>query len=128
MNVKNMRLIAAGAVMAGLISVVPAMAQAGAVQSGQSISAPADGAAHNWTPEQLVTSTVHEAWVLSGRNEDQFFEMVKELLEARRDSMSRNDMDFMLREYSLNLERQLDWTQVQIRDLRGRQPAQHRLR
>jgi DNA-binding PadR family transcriptional regulator len=56
------------------------------------------------------------------------FEMVKELLEARRDSMSRNDMDFMLREYSLNLERQLDWTQVQIRDLRGRQPAQHRLR
>jgi DNA-binding PadR family transcriptional regulator len=56
------------------------------------------------------------------------FEMVKELLEARRDSMSRNDIDFMLREYSLNLERQLDWTQVQIRDLRGRQPAQHRLR
>jgi len=56
------------------------------------------------------------------------FEMVKELLEARRDSMSRNDMDFMLREYSLNLERQLDWTQMQIRDLRGRQPAQHRLR
>lgn len=38
-----------------------------------------DGASHNWTQEQLLTSTVHEAWVLSGRNEDQFFEMVKEL-------------------------------------------------
>ncbi len=38
-----------------------------------------DGAAHSWTTEQLLTSTVHEAWMLSGRNEDQFFEMVKEL-------------------------------------------------
>jgi len=55
------------------------------------------------------------------------FEMVKELMEARRDSMSRNDMDFMLREYSLNLERQLDWTHVQLKDLRGRQ-AERRLR
>lgn len=55
------------------------------------------------------------------------FEMVKELLDARRGSMSRNDMDFMLREYSLNLERQLDWTQGQLNGLRGR-PASPRLR
>lgn len=34
---------------------------------------------HTWTQDQLLTSTVHEAWVLSGRNEDQFFDMVKEL-------------------------------------------------
>ena len=38
-----------------------------------------DGTAHSWTSEQLLTSTVHEAWMLSGRNEDQFFEMVREL-------------------------------------------------
>lgn len=38
-----------------------------------------DGEAHSWTTEQLLTSTVHEAWMLSGRNEDQFFQMVKEL-------------------------------------------------
>ena len=38
-----------------------------------------DGSAHSWTTEQLLTSTVHEAWMLSGRNEDQFFEMVKTL-------------------------------------------------
>ena len=38
-----------------------------------------DSATHSWTTEQLLTSTVHEAWMLSGRNEDQFFEMVKEL-------------------------------------------------
>jgi DNA-binding PadR family transcriptional regulator len=48
------------------------------------------------------------------------FEMAKELLDARRDAMSRNDVDYMLREYSLNLERQLDWTQSQLRDLRPR--------
>ena len=55
------------------------------------------------------------------------FEMAKELLDARREALSRNDMDFMLREYSLNLERQLDWTQNQLRDLRAK-PASHRLR
>jgi len=48
------------------------------------------------------------------------FEMTKELLEARRSSLPENDVEFMLREYSLNLERQLDWTQSQLRDLRSR--------
>jgi len=51
------------------------------------------------------------------------FEMAKELLDSRREALSRNDMDFMLREYSLNLERQLDWTQNQLRDLRGKTAA-----
>ena len=55
------------------------------------------------------------------------FEMAKELMEARRDSMSRSEVDFMLREYSVNLERQLDWTHVQQRDLRAK-PATPRLR
>lgn len=55
------------------------------------------------------------------------FEMTKELMEARVGSMSRNELDFMLREYSLNLERQLDWTQGRIREL-GTRPASARLR
>jgi DNA-binding PadR family transcriptional regulator len=55
------------------------------------------------------------------------FEMTKELMEARRDSISRNDMDFMLREYSLNLERQLDWTHTQLRDLKAK-PVSSKLR
>ena len=38
-----------------------------------------DDASHTWTNDQLMTSTVHEAWVLSGRNEDQFFQMVRTL-------------------------------------------------
>jgi DNA-binding PadR family transcriptional regulator len=55
------------------------------------------------------------------------FEMTKELMDARRDSISRNDMDFMLREYSQSLERQLDWTQTQLRGLKAK-PASSRLR
>jgi hypothetical protein len=52
---------------------------AAAQEQAPSISAPENGASHSWTTEQLLTSSVHEAWILSGRNEDQFFEMVKEL-------------------------------------------------
>jgi DNA-binding PadR family transcriptional regulator len=55
------------------------------------------------------------------------FEMAKELLDARREALSRSDLDFMLREYSLNLERQLDWTQGQLRGLRAK-PASPRVR
>jgi hypothetical protein len=36
---------------------------------------------HSWTTEQLVTSTVHQAWLLSGKSEDQFFQMVEALSE-----------------------------------------------
>lgn len=51
------------------------------------------------------------------------FEMAKELMEARRGSMSRSEMDFMLREYSVNLERQLEWTRTQQRELRSKAVA-----
>lgn len=37
--------------------------------------------AQNWTTDQLLTSTVHQAWLLSGRNEATFFEMVTQLAE-----------------------------------------------
>lgn len=56
-----------------------------AQQNGAPI-APASAAgqqagAQNWTEEQLLTSTVHQAWLLSGRNEATFFEMVTQLAE-----------------------------------------------
>lgn len=38
-------------------------------------------APQNWTKEQLLTSTVHQAWLLSGKNEATFFEMVSQLAE-----------------------------------------------
>jgi hypothetical protein len=49
--------------------------------------------------------------------------MTKELLESRKDALSRSDMEFMLREYSVSLEKQLDWTQNQLRGLRSKQAA-----
>jgi hypothetical protein len=45
-----------------------------------SITPPANAATpHNWTDEQLITSTVSEAWRLGGRNENNFFDMVQQL-------------------------------------------------
>lgn len=75
--------IAAGAMVAMLG--VPSWAQQETAQapvkdeSAVTLKGAADGAQHPWTTDQLLTSTVHQAWLLSGRNEDQFFEMVKEL-------------------------------------------------
>jgi hypothetical protein len=34
---------------------------------------------HSWTIEQLLPLTVSEAWHMSGRNEDTFFDMVQDL-------------------------------------------------
>jgi DNA-binding PadR family transcriptional regulator len=54
------------------------------------------------------------------------FEITKELLESKRDAMQGSDVEFMLREYSLNLERQLDWTQGQLKAIRAK-PVEPRL-
>jgi hypothetical protein len=35
----------------------------------------------NYTQEELLTSTVHQAWLLSGKNEANFFEMVEQLAD-----------------------------------------------
>ncbi len=40
------------------------------------------GATPNWSMDELITSTVHQAWLLSGRNEATFFEMVTQLAEV----------------------------------------------
>lgn len=80
-----MRRLAAGLVMAGMsVAAVAQEAQQGQQKpvrdpAAVSVGGAESGAAHSWTTDQLVTSMVHEAWVLSGRNEDQFFDMVKEL-------------------------------------------------
>ncbi len=72
------RIVATGVWMVGLW--VPAVMLGQGAPSSQTAGVVGQTEApHSWTTEQLLTSTVHEAWVLSGRNEDQFFEMVKEL-------------------------------------------------
>jgi hypothetical protein len=62
------------------VSASVAHAQA-APPTNQSISDPTSMATHNWTTDQIVTATVHQAWVLSGKDEANFFEIVKELAE-----------------------------------------------
>lgn len=37
--------------------------------------------AQTWSNDQLLTSTVHQAWLLSGKNEATFFQMVTQLAE-----------------------------------------------
>ena len=79
---KRMRVLTAGLMMAGLSAVTVAQeAQPKPVHdpAAVSVGGAESAAAHSWTNDQLLTSTVHEAWVMSGRNEDQFFDMVKEL-------------------------------------------------
>lgn len=75
------QMVAAGAMTA--MMGMPMMAQQGTAPvkdaTAVTLKGAPDGASHSWTAEQLLTSTVHEAWMMSGRNEDRFFEMVKEL-------------------------------------------------
>ena len=73
------QMVVAGAMAA--MMVVPAAAQQQPVKddSAATLKGASDAGTPSWTNEQLLTSTVHEAWMLSGRNEDQFFAMVKQL-------------------------------------------------
>jgi hypothetical protein len=52
-----------------------------AQSSASDMSVPDTDAPNNWTPDQILTATVHQAWVLSGKDEAKFFEIVKELAE-----------------------------------------------
>ena len=45
------------------------------------MSVPDTDAPHNWTNDQIITATVHQAWILSGKDEANFFEIIKELAE-----------------------------------------------
>lgn len=43
------------------------------------------------------------------------FAFLRGILESKRDKIARNEIRFMLKEYALNLERQLDWTKQAIK-------------
>ncbi|MGI4758460.1 MAG: hypothetical protein ACRYGF_16620 [Janthinobacterium lividum] len=67
------------AVMAGILAMVPMTMQAQANNGpAPSVTGTNSGVAGVASAE-LMSSTVHEAWLKSGRNEDKFFDMVKEL-------------------------------------------------
>jgi hypothetical protein len=45
------------------------------------MSQPNPAGAHTWNENQIVTATVHQAWQLAGRDENNFFEIVRQLAE-----------------------------------------------
>jgi hypothetical protein len=67
------------AALIGGLMVTPVAVQAQA-KPAPSVTAANSANAVQVSPE-LLTSTVHEAWVESGRNEDKFFDMVKQCAE-----------------------------------------------
>ncbi|MFC6646085.1 hypothetical protein ACFQBQ_10935 [Granulicella cerasi] len=72
----KMRMMLAGVVMAAATVAVPMHAQIAPASAANQTAAK-----QTWTTEQLIESTVHQAWLLSGKNEATFFEMVTQLAE-----------------------------------------------
>ena len=78
---KTMRLMSVAVLAAGMVAGGYASAQP--ARGGQTTAA-TNGAQANqdqWPVDQLITSSVHDAWMMSGRNEQKFFEMVTELAQ-----------------------------------------------
>lgn len=73
---KLSRTLAAAALACGLLLPFTVKAQAPITTAKSVTETPG---AQNWTNDQLLTATVHEAWVMSGKNEATFFEMVTQL-------------------------------------------------
>ena len=74
---------ASTALLALAVSTLPVFAQTPRQSSSpktDTITNPSS-APHNWTTDQIVTATVHQAWILSGKDESSFFDIVKELAE-----------------------------------------------
>ena len=69
--------VASAAILA--VTSLPAQQQP-AIQPRSAAAAPATPHAP-FTREQLMTSTVHQAWELSGKNEANFYEMVEQIAE-----------------------------------------------
>jgi hypothetical protein len=74
----KMQWLVSTVMMAGL-AIAPTSLQA-QNRNGQSVTA-ANSADASRVDRELLTSTVHEAWLASGRNEDKFFDMVKQLAQ-----------------------------------------------
>lgn len=70
------------AVVAGLLVPLALQAQTGTHDNIQPRSTNnAAPTQEHWNHDQLLTSTVHQAWLLSGKSEANFFEMVEQLAE-----------------------------------------------
>jgi hypothetical protein len=94
----------AGLALAGALVAVPVRAQAPAAPAST------QGVGRDVSNNDLVTMTVHEAWLASGRNEDRFFDMVKRLAE-----MSAQKRGVALPETEAAGSKAGDWIKKQAR-------------
>ena len=69
------------AAVALTLSILPASAQSPAQNPNTATITGSSSGPHNWTTDQILTATVHQAWILSGKDETSFFEIVKQLAE-----------------------------------------------
>ena len=67
------------AVLAGMLAVVPMATQAQANNGPAPSVTSANSNGSGMASAELMSMTVHEAWVKADRNEDKFFDMVKQL-------------------------------------------------
>lgn len=64
-----------------LLTIFMASALMCSAQQATPAATPAPDTPHTWTNEQIVTSSVREAWALAGKTPEGFFEIVKALTE-----------------------------------------------
>jgi hypothetical protein len=78
----NTRPILVAALLATFITFCAAGRQQAPAQQPEVLAHPSTDANHKVYPlEQIVPASVHDAWLLSGRNEDRFFDIVEELAQ-----------------------------------------------
>jgi hypothetical protein len=88
----------------------PTMLLAGAITQDQKPSVIAGAQTSDIPVDQIVTKTVHEAWVASGRNEDKFFAMVQQCAE-----LSAKNRDITLPDTAEAGEKFGDWIKKEAR-------------
>ena len=77
----RIRLLHIASLTLALLTAASALSQQTSPALAPPSAANQTAAAPTWTNDQLLTATVHQAWLLSGRNEATFFEMVTQLAE-----------------------------------------------
>lgn len=65
--------------------------------------------------EMLDPADIPKMFVDGSRRQ---FEITREMLESKLDKISETDLEFMMKEYSLNLQRQTDWSNEILRSLK----------
>ena len=78
------RIATTGLIAAGLLT-LPSLAQSQPQKPGENIqtrtSETQTPTQTNYSKDQIITATVHQAWLLSGKNEANFFEIVEQLAQ-----------------------------------------------